>query len=141
MNEDPIQPVPEDDQVRLMRDPLYESQPLHVIQARVQGSRDCRYDTIAGILLGFKEVLISRDNHVDILTLRRAVEEVEVHLLGENQFDVEVIRTGTGIRTLRVTGHSQQDAEDQAIEAAGSESFSEHNSEYSSGGATKVKNG
>ena len=50
------------------------------------------------------------------------------------KFTVAVIRTGYASLDIEVEANSEQEAEDKALEEAGSHVFSEHNSEYTTDG-------
>jgi hypothetical protein len=47
---------------------------------RVSVSGDDRYDHWVGILIGFKYVLMSRGGHIDFITTRQAIMEIEEHV-------------------------------------------------------------
>lgn len=57
----------------------------------------------------------------------------------EHEYDVEVVRTGYAVRTIRVTARSVKEARQIAEEHAGNESFSEHSSDYDADTVTKVE--
>ena len=47
------------------------------------------------------------------------------------KFDINVVRTGYGFKTISVEANSLEEAEEKALDEAGSEEFSEKTSEYS----------
>ena len=58
------------------------------------------------------------------------VEDVDISVLPEIEFDVEVTRIGYGQRTERVKARTLEEAVDIADETAGNHLYSEHNSDY-----------
>lgn len=48
----------------------------------------------------------------------------------EKEFDIEIVRTGIGFRTIRVKAKNQKEAEEKALEEAGDHEFSEKDAEY-----------
>lgn len=54
------------------------------------------------------------------------------------KYQVNVTRIGYSCRTIEVEAKSEKDAEDKAIDEAGSHDFSEHDSKYESEGAIEV---
>lgn len=57
----------------------------------------------------------------------------------KKQFNIEVIRTGFGFKTIMVEAENLREAEDKALEEAGDHEYSEKSSEYDIAGFSDKK--
>jgi len=73
--------------------------------------------------------------------LRRFAIRIAEDNAPEKQFNVPVVRTAHAHQVIAVTAKNEEEAIEKAIDAAGGESFSEKDAEYSApDGAMEIKN-